>query len=144
MRLTEIDGRRVMAAGTAVTVGRVAGVVIDPRQGIVVALRVKGAPSGDTLRWADVSGIGADAVMVASPDAVGEAVDRTAEILGTKHEFVGKRLLTDTGSDLGLVIDVAFDEQDGAVTALHTEDGRIGDADLIGCGSYGVVVRRHA
>lgn len=140
--LSEIEGRRVMAADTAVTVGRVTGVVVDPRQAAVVALRVKGAPAGDVLPWPDISGVGLDAVMVASPEAVGDAEGRVAEIVGGKHECVGKRLLTDSGHDLGAVSDIAFDEHDGAIVAVHTVDGPVRDASVVGCGSYAMVVQR--
>ncbi|WP_127507830.1 PRC-barrel domain-containing protein [Actinoplanes solisilvae] len=141
-RLSEIVGRPVVAAGTAVTVGSVTGVVVDPRQGAVVALLVKGASNGNTLHWPDMSGVGPDAVMVTSPYAVREAAGRAAEILGGKHDLVGKRLLTDTGDDLGAVTDIAFDEQAGTVAAIYTGDDSFPDARLVGCGSYAVVIRQ--
>lgn len=142
MRLSEIAGRSVFEADRAMTVGRVAGVVIDPRAAAVVALRVNRAPAGDMLHWPDISGFGPDAVMVRSPEAIREAAGRVAELRGGDHDFVGKRLLTDVGDDLGRVTDVAFDEQTGAVAEVYTEDGPVRCDSLLGCGSYAVVVRR--
>ena len=56
-RLSRLKGRGVVAADQAATVGRVAGVVIDPALGVVVALRIDGAHGGDTLHWPDIAGL---------------------------------------------------------------------------------------
>ncbi|MDY7089038.1 MAG: PRC-barrel domain-containing protein [Actinomycetota bacterium] len=140
-RLSEIEGRSVLASDEARLVGRVAGVVIDPRKAVVVALRVHRAPSGDTLDWPDISGLGADAVMVGSSAAIHEPTGRAAEIREGDHEFVGKRLLTHAGDELGRVTDVAFDEKTGTVTDVYTSDGPVPGDALLGCGSYAVVVQ---
>jgi uncharacterized protein YrrD len=141
MRLSELQGRRVVATGTAVTVGHVTGAVIDPRGRALAALRVEGAPAGDTLPWAEISGLGPDAIMVNDPTAVQQPSDQVAELAGRYHDFLGKRLLSDDGDELGTVTDLAFDD-DGTVVEIHSSDGSIRGAALVGCGSYAVVVHR--
>jgi uncharacterized protein YrrD len=141
MRLSELQGRWVMAAGTAVTVGHVIGAVIDPQGRALAALRVKGAPAGDILPWAEISGLGPDAIMVNDSEAVQQPSGRIAELTGKYHEFLGKRLLSDDGEDLGKVTDLAFDD-DGTVVEIHSSDGSLRGATLVGCGSYAVIVHR--
>jgi uncharacterized protein YrrD len=141
MRLSELRGRRVMATGTAVTLGHVTGAIIDPHGRALAALRVKGAPAGDTLPWAEISGLGPDAIMVNDPEAVQQPSGRVAELAGRYHDFLGKRLLSDEGDELGTVTDLAFDD-DGTVVEIHSSDGSIRGAALVGCGSYAVVVHR--
>lgn len=140
MRLSDIKGHRVMAAGAATTVGRVSGVVVDPRAGTVVALRVAHAPGGDTLPWPEISGFGPDAVMVGSPDAIRGGEQRSAPCC-TDQELIGKRLLTDGGNEAGTLADLTFDPQDGRISALHLGDRSVPGDHLLACGSYAVVVR---
>jgi len=142
MRLSEVDGRVVVAADKATTVGRVVGVVVDASDAAVVALRIDGARGGDTLHWPDITSLGPDAVMVTSASAIREATGRAAELRGRHHEVLGKRLLTDAGDELGKVIDLDFDERSGAVGELHTGDRSLRGDTLVACGSYAVVVRR--
>lgn len=141
MRLSELQGRRVMAIGTAVTVGHVTGAVIDPQGRALAALRVKGASAGDTLPWAEISGLEPDAIMVNEPEAVQQPSGRAAELAGRYHDFLGKRLLSDEGEELGTVTDLTFDD-DGTAVEIHSSDGSIRGATLVGCGSYAVVVHR--
>jgi uncharacterized protein YrrD len=140
MLLSDIRNRRIMATGTATTVGKVVDIVVDARNSVVTAIRAERTSGGDTLHWTDITRFGSDAVMVGSPDAVGAPAGRTAEILAGDHELVGKRLLTDAGDELGTVTDIAFDEDDGRVTAIRTADGSV-SGSLLGCGRYAVVVR---
>ena len=132
----------MVAADQAATVGRVAGVVIDPALGVVVALRIDGAHGGDTLHWPDIADFGPDAVMVVSAGAVREAAGRAAELLGGNLDLVGKRLLTDAGDELGQVVDIDIDERNGAVAEIHAGDVSVRGDFLVASGSYAVVVHR--
>jgi YD repeat-containing protein len=141
MRLSELQGRRVIATGTAATVGHVTGAVIDAHGRTLAALRVKGAPAGELLPWSEISGLGPDAIMVNDPEAVRQPSGREAELTGKYHDFLGKRLLSDEGEELGQVTDLTFDD-DGTVVEIHSSDGSIRGATLVGCGSYAAVVHR--
>jgi sporulation protein YlmC with PRC-barrel domain len=131
---------RVVDTATANTVGRVDDIVVDPHTRTIAALRVDGR-GADVLHWPDITGFGADAVTVASATAVGDPTGRTAGLLGRDYQVVGKRLLTDSGDEIGRVLDVEFDPDTGSVTGLLATIGRIDGGRLVGCGSYAAVVR---
>ena len=53
---------------------------------------------------------------------------------------MGKRLLTDDGTEIGTVDDIDFDPTGGAVKAVVTRGGPVAGDRLRGCGSYAVIV----
>jgi sporulation protein YlmC with PRC-barrel domain len=130
----------VVDTATAITIGRVDDIVVDPHSRTIAALRVDGR-GADVLHWPDITGFGADAVTVASATAVGDPTESTAGLLDRDYQIVGKRLLTDSGEELGRVLDVEFDPDSGSVTGLLSTVGRIDGDLLLGCGSYAAVVR---
>lgn len=141
-RFSEALKRPVMTTTGARSVGSVSGFVVDPADRRVIALRLAKTPgSGDTVRWEDLTAFGPDAVTLPTGASVNGAQGRVAELAGKDAELVGKRLLTDTGSELGKVDDVDFDPATGSITYLISADDRIAGDRLIGCGSYAVVVR---
>lgn len=142
MRFSEAQGRTIVATGSADTVGRVTGFIVDPGASRVVALRVKKAHGeGDTLPWSDVTAMGADVVTVQSAMSVQAAEGQLLEQGNKRHEIVGKRVLTERGDELGQVRDVDFDPADGSVRALLTTGEEVAGARLMGVGSYAVVVQ---
>ena len=141
MLFSDSRKRKIVATSTAQTVGRVHHFVVDPATRSVVALGVKKASSGDTLRWSDVVGFGADAVTVSGADRITDAPPDVTALSGKEHEILGKRALSTAGDDLGTVEDVDFDPTSGVISKIvmstldDIEGGR-----LIGVGSYAVVV----
>ena len=82
-------------------------------------------PLKQSLPWANVAGLGGDAVMIADEDAlVGnqELFDRSAASGGSGGDVLGSQVLTDSGTDLGKVVDVIVEVPDSA-------DGQ---ADVVG------------
>jgi uncharacterized protein YrrD len=141
MLFTETKMRPVVATTTATMLGRVDDIVVDPRTRTVVAFRVHGGRGHDVVHWPDVAGIGPDAVTVASADAVRDAEGRAADLLSGPYGIMGKRLLAETGDELGRVMDIGFEPTTGTVTDVISTGGRIDGRRLIGCGSYAAVVR---
>ena len=142
MLFSEATGRRVLSTGTAETVGTVAGFLVDPVTAQVVALRLKKTHgSGDTVPWPDLTSFGADNVTVPSAEVITEATGAAKDLDTKAGAMLGKRLLTDAGTDIGTVDDIDFDPASGAVISLHTSNGPVYADRLIGCGSYAVIVR---
>lgn len=142
MLFSEATGRTVLSTGNAETVGTVSGFLVDPVTAQVVAVRLKKTHgAGDTVHWPDLTSFGIDNVTVASADVIGKATGVAADLDTKKAELVGKRLLTDAGSEVGAVDDIDFDPSSGAVVSLLTSDGPVYADRLIGCGSYAVVVK---
>ena len=141
MRFSEAKKHKVVSTATAQTVGTVHAFVVDPAARAVTALQLRKTEDGDTLRWADIAGFGADAVMVDSTDRITAAGDDVAALTGKDHHLLGKRVLSTVGLELGVVADVEFDATSGALTGLVLRDGEVLRAPLVGVGSYAVVVR---
>ncbi len=144
MRLTECRKRSVLDTSTALTLGKVDGLVLDPATRSVVAVTVKCKGDADTLLWGALQSFGPDAVTVAGQQALTEADEHVAGLRGKKHAAVGKRVLTDAGDEAGTLEDVEFDPASGAITALLTSAGEVAGERLLGIGSYAVVVRAEA
>jgi uncharacterized protein YrrD len=139
MLFAETRLRPIVATTSARMLGRVDDIVVDPRTRAIVALRVQGGH--DVVHWPDIDGIGPDAVTVASADAVRDAEGRTADLLSGPYRILDKRLLAETGDELGRVMDIGFDPTSGAIIDVITTGGLIDGRRLIGCGSYAAVVR---
>jgi len=142
MRFSEASGRNVVSTSSATTVGRVHGFVVDPLARRVVALELKKTDGeGDTLTWDAMTAFGRDAVTVPGTEAITTAEGRVQELTGKAHAMLGKRVLTESGDEVGKLEDVEFEAVSGKVTALLTKSEEIAGDRLIGVGSYAVVVR---
>jgi uncharacterized protein YrrD len=101
--------------------------------------KVSGA--GTLLAWDDVQGFGPDAVTVASDAVLRPARDQLEQRAENNDlEILGKRVLSEQGTQLGTVTDVDFDPETGAVTLLITKTETISGQRLIGLGGYAAVV----
>jgi sporulation protein YlmC with PRC-barrel domain len=137
---SEAAGRQVVSTSTAATLGKIDEFVLDPQARAVVAVTLKKSDSGDTLRWADITAFGADAVTVTGADKVTGTPAELAALSGKDHRILGKRVLATTGDELGTVQDVGFDPTTGIVTTLILDSREVEGVRLVGLGSYAVVV----
>ncbi len=143
MRFSEAKGRKVVSTSTAATVGKVAGFVIDPERNRVIALQLNKSEGGDTLRWSDITGFGADAVTVSGDDKITEADADVAARSDKAHRVLGKLGLTVAGDALGKITDVDFDPESGTITALQIDRDEVVRVKIVGVGSYAAVVEVH-
>lgn len=139
MRLTELTGHPVLSRSDARELGRLDNVVIDPNEHRISAYRLSGG------RWvvpADGPGrIGHDAVMVDDPTDIREAqTDIERRAVDRDVQIIGARVLTDRGNEIGTVTDLEFDADSGHIEALSVGSERISGDDLLGVGTYAVVV----
>lgn len=136
MRFTEARKREVVATGTASSVGRIDGFVVDPSSRAIVALHV-GKADGDILAWSDVTSFGVDAVTIADAGLVRAAQAGTEQ---DQPDLLGHRLLDEHGVEHGQVRDVEFDPQTGQVRSILSTEAEIDGARLLGVGSWAVIV----
>lgn len=142
MKFSEAKGHKVVDSGTADTVGRIRGFLVDPETRSVVALRLKKTDHGDVLRWRDLAAFGVDAVTIADPSAVSGIDDELEPFRGKRRRLIKKRTLTTDGDELAAVADVEFDPESGRLTVIVLRDGeQVAAERLVGVGSYAVVVR---
>jgi sporulation protein YlmC with PRC-barrel domain len=140
MRLSELTGHPVLSTADAQELGRVDTVVVDPRSRSVRAYRLGGG------KWCipteSTKSVGADAVMVEGADAIVEPRDDLEQRAVERNlQIIGSRALTDHGNEIGTVSDLDFDTETGRVESLSIGSNVIPADELIGLGSYAVVVR---
>jgi uncharacterized protein YrrD len=142
MLFSQARKRDVVNTATATRVARVNGFIVLPGPARVALLRlgkVRGA--GTLLAWDDVQGFGPDAVTVATDAVIRPARDELEQRAEDGDlEILGKRVLTEQGTELGAITDVDFDPETGAVTTLITKTETLAGERLIGLGGYAVVV----
>jgi uncharacterized protein YrrD len=142
MLFSQARKRSVVNTATATRVARVDGFVVLPGPARVALLRlgkVRGA--GTLLSWGDVHGFGPDAVTIASDAVIRPARDGLEQRAENDDlEILGKRVLSEQGTELGTVTDVDFDPETGEVTSLITKTDTIAGQRLIGLGGYAAVV----
>ncbi|QOV33849.1 PRC-barrel domain-containing protein [Streptomyces ferrugineus] len=142
MLFTKVLGRDVMDLTTAETVGTVSACTVAPAPARIAGLRLKTRGRGRrTLAWGDVQSFGPDAVAVEAADRVrDEKTIEPGDHAHAVHDPVGKPVLTETGLVKGTVRDIEFDEQTGDISHLVTDEEQIPGTELLGVGSYAVVV----
>ncbi len=140
MLFSEAKKHKVVNTVDATTVGKVRAFVIDPAKAAVVALVLSKTDGGDTLRWADLTAFGADAVTVDGKDKLKEADEQIATLSDKKYRIHKKLVLNVEGDALGEVKDVEFDAETGQLISLKLDNGNSANGHLVGLGSYAVVV----
>ncbi|KUO19257.1 PRC-barrel domain-containing protein [Streptomyces dysideae] len=142
MLITKAQGKPVMDLATAETVGTVAACTVTPSPARIVGLRLRTRGRGHhTLEWTDVQSFGPDAVAVEEATRIRDekTIDR-GDHAHPAHDPVGKAILTESGVNKGTVTDIEFDERSGRIRQLLTDQEQIPGDELLGVGSYAVVV----
>lgn len=142
MMFSDVIGLKVVATDTAVTVAKVADLVVDARSRSVIGLTLsKVQGQGTALPWGNLKAIGTDAVTVSSADAIVEPDERLATLGDKKHSMMNKRVLSTAGVEIGTLKDVDFDPSDGHLVGLILDTQAVDASYLLGCGSWAVVLR---
>lgn len=136
----QVVGRKIVSAASAERLGSVGHLVLDPSLRRVGSIAVGRGRKAAIVEWRALRGFGPDAVMVAADDALRPPADDRERHSASKLDPVGKRILSAHGNELGVVDDVTFDTETGAVQALVAGLREIPASALLGCGSYAVVV----
>lgn len=139
---THVQGRGVVAADSAESIGSVKGFVLDTRGRQIQAIHIDGHGKKATiLEWSAVKAFGTDAVM-ASAAGDPSAIDNDHQKAAIKGAvtMLGTRILAVDGRELGTVTDVEFDTDSGAVVRVQTDQGPIEPDRLRSLGSYALVV----
>lgn len=120
MKASDVKGRAVITLSDAAKVGRVDDVLFDATYRQVLGFRVKRGTFGhaDALPRESVTAIGADALTVASPDAINDE-DRFADLAGAASlgQIHGTKVVTEGGTLVGTIAEVDTDDALEHVTA---------------------------
>ncbi|MFE3323961.1 PRC-barrel domain-containing protein [Streptomyces sp. NPDC059176] len=145
MLFSKAQGRSVVDVRSAETFGRVVACSVAPSPPRISAVRLKArhGHKAYAVTWRNIQSFGRDAVTVRSAEDLlpEDEIDSLAKE-HESHEPFAKPVLSENGEWLGTVKDVEFDEEDGRLCALITEDGRLPGDCVLGVGSYAAVVRQ--
>lgn len=132
MHLSELRGRRVVSRATAETLGEVSDVRLSTSPSAVAALQVGKGRKAGAVAWAQIVGVGPDAVVVTDDDAASEQPDTQSPM--------GRLVLSELGNAAGTVTDVEFDETNGTLISLATDSVLIEGDRLVADGPYAIIV----
>ncbi|MEO6701003.1 MAG: PRC-barrel domain-containing protein [Jatrophihabitantaceae bacterium] len=129
MRTSEVTKRPVVTLGGE-DVAQIKDVVYSAGGGAVGGFTLAGrglfsGPSKQALAWASVIALGPDAVMIRDEDVLEPTttvLDQSAASGGSGGDILGSQVLTDSGTDLGTVVDVI----------LQISDTGGGQCDVVG------------
>lgn len=144
MRLSDLDGLKVVSRFSAEDAGTVKDVLVDARTQQVLALRV-GKRHAQLVDWSALTGLGPDAAVVGEEAALRDPADEREQAFLKGHlSLLGKRVLSEQGNDCGTIRDADLDETSGRLLAVHVEQGTIAASRLWSLGSFALVVTSDA
>ncbi|MDI1289416.1 MAG: PRC-barrel domain-containing protein [bacterium] len=129
MRASEVFKRPVVTF-SGEDVAQIKDIVYSAGGGAVGGFTLSGrgifaSPLKQSLPWSAVAGMGADAVMIHDFDVLedrDQVLNASATGGGSGKDVIGSRVLTDTGVDLGTVVDVI----------IETSSSEGGQCDVVG------------
>lgn len=129
MRTSEVMKRPVVTFGGE-DVAQIKDIVYSAGGGAVGGFTLAGrglfsGPSKQALAWSSVLALGPDAVMIRDEEVlepVTSVLDRSAASGGSGGDVLGSQVLTDAGTELGVVVDVV----------LEVAEGGRGQCDVVG------------
>ncbi|MDQ6697184.1 MAG: hypothetical protein M3Z46_06970 [Actinomycetota bacterium] len=135
------SGRKVISRATAQDVGAISHLLVDTERRAVVALIIGKGKRAELFDWDQVTGFGPDAVLVAEQGALRAPADDHERLAASGGlDLVGKRALSEKGTNLGAIDDVSFDPSTGVLDVIHIGDREISARALLGHGSYAAVL----
>ncbi len=136
------EGRSVVAADSAETIGEVKGFLIDPTATRIESVHVSGrGRRAEVIPWSKIRSFGPDAVMAehaGDPEHVAEGRDTDA--IKGKIVARGSRILDTNGFERGTVDDVMFDSETGQLTGVLSTQGHLSATSLRSLGSYALII----
>ena len=111
---------------------KVQDVIFDPKKNMVVGLLVdEGGWFGTAkvLPLDRVKSIGEDAVIIEAADAIqnADSVPSIQQVMDQENVLKGTKLMTESGKDLGTLVDISFDEVTGKVEGYEVSGGMMAD-----------------
>ena len=128
----ELKGTRVISRASAETLGKVADLTFDLGSGRVAALLIGKGRKAHALRWEQVHGVGPDAVVAETDEALTEP--------GEELSPLGHPTLSELGNALGPITDVEFEGETGRLVSVTTTSGTVAADRLLVVGPYATII----
>jgi len=136
------NGRSIVAADNAETIGEVKGFVVDPTASMIESVHVAGrGRRAEVISRSKIQSFGADAVIAEHADDPEDvAKGRDTDAVKGKIAARGSRVLDTNGFERGTVEDVLFDRETGRLTGVVSTEGHLRADSLRSLGSYALIV----
>lgn len=138
-------GRPILSLESAVHLGTLEHYILDVARGSISALATTVGKQTLLVDWSRIRSFGPDAIVIGSEADLRPAdSDREIQTLNGKLTLIGRAVLSDQGTRLGILDDASFEEASGFLTLLHVDGVDIPIAALRGHGSYALMVSHAA
>lgn len=133
IKASNVIGLKVVSLDKGETIDEVEDVIYDAKAEKVIAFLINQggwSASAQVIPFAEVINIGEDALTIKNRESIKKASDvkgMTAGISASNVNLQKMTVLTKSGSNLGKVSDVVFDEKNGSVHELEISGGPIQD-----------------
>jgi uncharacterized protein YrrD len=140
-RFTNAVGRKLISRATAEELGNLSHLVVDVGRRAVSGLVVGKGRRAQVVDWEHLTGFGPDAIMLGDDASLHLPVDdyERAAAHG-ERDLLGRRTLSELGNEVGTIDDVTFDAETGELLSIVIGSREHPAADLLGAGSYAVVL----
>ncbi len=129
IKSTNVIGLHIVTLDDGKKIGKVHDIIFDPVQNKVRALLLDEGgwfSSSKIIAIEDVKSIGADAVIIDNEEVIkkaSEVSERVESITKDNNYLTKSKVLTEEGTELGIVTDMLFVLPDGRVTQLEVSEG---------------------
>ena len=146
IRFADAEDTPVYSKASADEIGRIVRYIVAASTHSVVALQIGGRKRKAQLAdWEHVVGFGRDAVVIDDEEHLrNPASEYEQRVAAGDLDLRGRRVLTDRGFEIGVLVDAEVDESTGEVLLLETDRTSVSGAGLTAIGSYAIVVRHDA
>lgn len=128
-KLHDLLGLPILEIETGMQIGEVREVILDIEMASVIGIMISGSSwftDNQGFLFHDLFSIGRDAVTIrSSRKAIAEFI--SSEVTCSLKELLNKQIFTETGLNLGVLVDVLFEPSTGEIKAYQVSDGIITD-----------------
>ena len=130
-KLQKLLGLPVLETETGTQIGEVQEVVLDIEGAVVLGIIIVSATwfnQDQGIAFEDLFSIGRDAIMVRNNGVIQEVaafmvIDNSYHL----QDLLKKQIFTETGLQLGVLVDIAFDDTTGEIKGYQLSDGLFTD-----------------
>ncbi|MDQ3098766.1 MAG: PRC-barrel domain-containing protein [bacterium] len=131
VKANSLKGRNIIAKQVGKEVSKVEDILYNSTENIVDALLISSgglfSSTAQVLKLHDVTAFGDDAVMIESISVIREVSGDSIKQFKAKDILVGKKIVTEEGSQLGTITDFFFNSDSGKVEKFEISEGMIQD-----------------
>ena len=131
LKLGDLLGLPVLEVETGAQIGEVREAVLDNTLTSVKSIMVTGGNNGggsQQILFRDLLNIGRDAITIRNGSVMFSAdLPGCEEVTTQLRELLQKEIFTETGRNLGVLVDIIFDVTSGKVQGYEVSDGIITD-----------------